>query len=328
MVSPAFFGYEKDIVAELERQGFATTFVDERPSNSAVIRAVLRVRRALVGRRVDRHYRETLDRIRDVPFDLVLVIKAEVVPEWFLREVRRLNPSARLVFYAFDAIANSPNCLGLLDLFDARVSFDRADVETYEDFEYLPLFYTPEYHPRADEDAGSRRYDLAFVGTLHSDRYGFVKRLFGENDRNYAFFYVQARWYFAITKYLTRESRRVPWREVSFTPLTRVEIAEIFRESNAVLDMQRPGQTGLTMRTLEVLASGSVLVTTNPAIERESFYDPSRIIVVPESGRGMSPNELLTRVTASDVPRMAPEGFETYSLESFVRQLIEASGAA
>ncbi|SKB07317.1 CgeB family protein [Aeromicrobium choanae] len=328
LVSPAFFGYERDIAAELERQGWDTVFVDERPSNSALMRAVIRVRRSLLGRLIQAHYRSTLDRLRRERFDLVVVIKGEVVPAWFLRELRALNPGAAFVFYAYDAVGNSPNCLGLLDQFDARLSFDRDDVEAHAGFGYLPLFHTPEFRPLpAEQAAGSRRHRWAFVGTLHSGRYAFVRRLIGDGEGDFTFFYVQARWYFALTKYVTRENRSVPWRDVSFTPLTRAQIAEVFRHSVAVLDMQRPGQSGLTMRTLEVLASGSILVTTNPSIAQEPFYDPRRVVILPDEGRTTDAAQLLADVVAAGAPAGAPPGFEAYSLESFVRQLVAAGVA-
>lgn len=322
LITPAFFGYERDIVSELEHQGYVTTFLDERPSNSALARAILRVRKDLIGPRVDAYYRAKADQFEQQRFDLVIVIKAEVVPRWFLEKLRDQNPEARLVFYTFDAIDNAPNCLDVIDLFDARMSFDHDDVAARPDFDYLPLFYTPDFRPLADSCLGTpRKHSLSFVGTLHSKRYAFTQRLFRGRARTFGFFFVQARWYFAVVKYLTREHRSVPWRDVSFRPLKRDEIAEIFRESFAVLDMQRAGQSGLTMRTFEVLASGSILLTTNAAIEREPFYDAARIVLVSEDISELDAESALAKLEKLPVPTGAPEGFDAYSLEAWVRRL-------
>jgi hypothetical protein len=320
LITPAFFGYEKDIVAELERQGYATTFLDERPSNSAVARAIMRVRKSLISRRIEAYYRMKQTALVDTRFDLVVVIKAEVVPRWFLEDLRRRNADARFVLYTFDAIGNARNCLEVLDCFDSRLSFDRNDVAEHPEFTYLPLFYTPDFTPLPVPPA-ERRHSISFIGTLHTDRYAFAQKMFTGRDRAFGYFFVQARWYFAIIKYLTREHAHVPWKDVSFASLSRTSVAEIFRNSHAVLDMQRAGQTGLTMRTFEVLASGTVLVTTNSAIEHEPFFDPSRVVIVPDDPKALDAAAVGAAIDALPAPAKAPEGFAAYSLEAWTRVL-------
>ena len=323
LVSAAFFDYEKDIVNEFERQGYETTFIDERPSNSAAARAILRVRRDLVGRQIERYYRQKWSEVAGAAFDLVLVIKGEVVPRWFLENLRNSNKGARFVFYSWDALDNAKNCISILDCFNELLSFDSDDVAAWPDFSYLPLFYTKDFAPLPmDQRSTPRRFALSFVGTLHTERYAFVKPLFEGRARTFAFYYVQARWYFAAVKYLSREHRGVPWNEVSFQKLTRQQVAQIFRNSSAVLDIPRQGQSGMTMRTFEVLASGAVLVTTNAAITREPFFDPARVLVLPREFADQGPDDLraqLDKITPADGP---PDLFDNYSLESWVRAII------
>jgi hypothetical protein len=329
IIAPAFFGYEKDIVLEFERQGYDTTLIDERPSNSPAARAVLRLRKSSVGGRIDKYYRRKHAELSGQRFDLVLVVKAEAIPRWFLQGLRQENPNARFVFYSYDALSNVENCLGVLDCFDELFSFDSGDVEARPDFSYLPLFYTSEFAPLPPSEAvHSRRFTLSFVGTLHSERHAFVKSFFADRSGTFAFFYVQARWYFAVVKYLTREHSGASWSDVSFKKLSRRQVAEIFRESVAVLDMPRSGQSGLTMRTFEVLASGSVLVTTNAAITREPFYDPKRIIVVPGQIPHFVPADVLAELDSISPPAGPPESFDRYSLESWVRAIVEGPAAA
>lgn len=321
-ISPSFFGYEVDIASEMRRQGAEVVFVDERPSNSALMRAVLRVRRDLVRRRTDKYYQALSSELAPDEYDIILVVKGEVVPAWFIERVERLNPDALKIFYTFDAIDNAPNCKAILHVFDRRKSFDRRDVEQREDFEYLPLFYVPEFEARRSKEVPV--LGTSFVGTLHSERYDFATAWASE-QRDYRFFFVQARWYFFILKYVQRVFRHVAWSEVSFRPLPRSEVASLFRRSHRVLDMQRSGQAGLTMRTFEVLAAGACLITTNAAIRDEPFYDPSRVLVV---SHPLSAPELAVAKTAlSELKRSdtAPPGFTRYSLESWVNNLLSTS---
>ncbi len=323
VITPTFFGYEKDIVAELERQGFQTTFIDERPSNSSLARALIRKRKQLLDRRIDRYYSAKQTELNGVRFDLVFVVRAEATPRWFLQHLRQTNPSARFVFYIWDAVSKATNCLDVLDCFDERFSFNPPDVAAYPTFSYLPLFYTRDFAPLpVSEAVRPRRFTLSYIGTLHPGRYPFVKKLFAGDARTFMFLYVQARWYFTVVKYLSREHRNVPWADVSFDKLSRQEVAEVFRESGAVLDMPQPGQSGLTIRTFEVLASGAVLVTTNETVIREPFFDPARIIVVPEKLTGLGLSHLRAQLDSIPPHRGAPKSFDQYSIESWVRRIV------
>jgi len=322
VIAAAFFGYEEAIVKEFQRQGYETVYLDERPSNSGVARAIMRVRKELIARRIDKYYRRKWLDIADTTFDVVLVIKGEVVPRWFLERLRNANPRARFVFYSWDALNNAPNCLSILDCFDELFSFDSDDVAVRPRFSYLPLFYTEEFKPLApDNRSRHRRFSTSFVGTLHTERYAYAKELFQGRSATFGYFYVQARWYFAVVKYLTAEHRHVPWRDVSFEKLSRRQVAEIFRDSVAVVDIPRRGQSGLTMRTFEVLASGSVLATTNEAITREPFFDPDRILLLPNELDDAVLHDARSRLDAMKPPAGPPIGFETYSLESWVRSI-------
>jgi len=321
VIVPAFFGYEKDIAAEFNRQGYETTFFDERPSDRALGRALLRFRKDLISRLIRKYYGQKWSEVRDSKFDIVLVVKAEAIPRWFLVNLRRANPSARFVFYAWDALKNENNCLEVLDCFDELFSFDWEDATSRREFTYLPLFYTAEFEPPPAGEI-QRRYQLSFVGTLHTDRYAFVKKLFEGRSGTFSFFHVQARWYFAVAKYLTREHRTARWNDVSFHKLNRQRVAEIFRDSVAVLDIPRHGQSGLTIRTFEVLASGSVLVTTNPAITREPFFDPSRIVVLPTDLGDPQAKKSLAQLDAITPPAGPPDSFDRYSLKSWVQAIL------
>ena len=328
VIAPAFFGYEKDIVAEFERQGYATTFIDERPSTSTVALAALRVRKGLIGRLINKYYRRKWSTLASSAFEIVLVVKGEATPRWFLENLRKSNAGAHFVFYSYDALANLSSCETILDCFDELLSFDRDDVAARPDFDYLPLFYTKEFELPADgTPIRPRRYRLSFVGTLHTERYAFAKRLFVGRTGVFGFFYSQARWYFAVSKYITREHISVPWADVSFQKLDRERVADIFRNSVAVLDMPRRGQAGLTMRTFEVLASGAVLVTTNAAITSEPFFDPAWVVVVPSDLDDVKSNDLQASLDAIAIPPGPPPAFDRYSLESWVRAIVTAPRA-
>ncbi|TFB96814.1 hypothetical protein E3O42_16890 [Cryobacterium adonitolivorans] len=317
-LSPSFFGYESDIERALIDDGYAVDFFDERPTNSSAAKAIFRIGGRPVQLLVQAYYRRILAATVTNSYDLVLVIKGEVVPLSFLQEFRRRNPDAHFVYYSFDAIPAGSNCTRLFDEFDALYSFDPADVAADARFTLKPLFYSSQFSSSSPESP--RSHDLTFVGTMHSDRYRFVTSLFKSFTNTYGFFYVPARWYFYFNKYISRNFAGVPTSTVSFAKLDKSAVAAIFRDSRAVLDLQRSAQSGLTMRTFEVLASGAVLVTGNTAIRQSELFDPSRIVVVDDYDAADASTRLREVLDALPPLVGAPNGFERHSIENWVRE--------
>lgn len=320
LISPAFFGYETDIRRAIESHGIAVDFFDERPSNSSFAKAAFRAGGRFAQSLVGRHYRRLLKNVARTSYSHVLIIKGEVVPLWVVKQLRHLNPDAKFVYYSFDAIPTGSNCLQLLGEMDECYSFDPSDVAKHRMLTFKPLFYADDFV--LDEGAVSREHELTFVGTLHSDRYNFVSSLFGSFDSTHGFFYVPARWFFALNKYVTRSFQGVGWSEVSFKKLSKRDVATVFQNSRAVLDLQRDNQSGLTMRTFEVLASGAILVTGNASIRNAEFFDSERILVV-ENYDELDASERL-RAALSELPAHngPPVGFEKYAVRNWVEDFI------
>jgi len=320
-LSPSFFDYEVEIEQALVDDGYKVDFFDERPTNSSLAKALFRIGGRPVQILVRRYYDRILKVTHANRYDLVLVIKGEVVPLRFLREIRRRNPNAHFVYYSFDAIPAGSNCTLLFDEFDALYSFDPCNVAADDRLTLKPLFYSEHFSYPSQE--GPRLHDLTFVGTMHSDRYRFVTKLFESFTRTYGFFYVPARWFFYFRKYASRSFAGVPTSAVSFSKLDKSAVAAIFQDSRAVLDLQRSAQSGLTMRTFEVLASGAVLVTGNKAIRQSDIFDPSRIVVVDDYDAVDASTRLREILDALPPLVGPPSGFERYSVKNWVRDFIK-----
>jgi len=320
VISPSFFGYEKQIITAFEKQGCHVNFLDERPRNTPITKAAVRVFPQMLSRQIQQHFQTALKRFTDSRFDAVLVIKGEVTPKWFLRELREKNRDAAFIYYTFDSLRNSPQGKRILDMFNFKFSFDRSDVEANESFVYKPLFYGPDY----DLSSGDRDLDVSFVGTLHGDRYRLTQNLASKVERRsrLLFYYMAARWYFWVRKLTSRDLKGVRLSEVSFESLTSSEAATAVKRSKAVIDVQRAGQTGLTMRTFEVLATGAGLITTNKAITMEPFYTEDRVLIV---GRSPDPNEANRVRRFIDSQPSSPtgiDGFQRYSLDNWVQEFV------
>lgn len=279
-ISPKFFGYEVSICDALKANGFSVDFFDERTSNNSLMKAVFRVNKSLLTTVVKNYYAAITNKIKGRKYDFFFLIKGEVVPQSFIVDFKKNNPNAKLIYYTYDSINNNnKNSVYILKHFDKCFSFDFNDVAANPALQLKHLFYTAEYKQQT-KTADKRKYNISFVGTLHSNRYSVIKTLFSNFTDTFVFFFSPAKWFFLFEKTFKSYYNKIQWNDVSFNKLTQQDVAAIFGESKSVLDIQRFGQSGLTMRTFEVLAAGAVLVTTNSSIRQAEFFDANYIVVV------------------------------------------------
>jgi hypothetical protein len=95
-------------------------------------------------------------------------------------------------------------------------------------------------------------------------------------------------------------------------------ISQHYNESAAILDIEHPNQSGLTMRTFEVIASGKKLVTTNKKIVEHDFYEPARICVIDRESPRI-PEEFLEVPT----PSLSDEFIAYHSLRGWVSDILK-----
>lgn len=320
LVSPSFFGYERSVAQAIRETGHEVDLFDERPSNRAWQRALVRVAPKLMQRQIDAHYRALAEAIDGTSYDALLVIKGEVVPRAFVEAFAAANPSAVRAYYTFDSLRNSPQGLRIVDLFDLRYTFDRRDARADPSFAYKPLFYAAEYRP----SARPRELDVSFIGTLHGDRWEFVQAVAAgvPERRRRLFFFIPAAWYYWVRRLTSNRVRGVPRHAVQTTPLSRADVVDLMQNSRVVIDMQRHGQHGLTMRTFEALATGAALITSNGEIVAEPFYDPSRILVVPREPSEIDADAVARFVRTQPDVGTAPPSFHEYSLANWVEEFV------
>lgn len=321
-ISPAFFGYEIAIKEAIIENGYEVDYFDERTSNNSFIKAVFRVRKTLLTQLIKGYYEKILLSIRDKRYKYFLLIKGEVIPEWFILKFKKNNPGVRLVYYSYDSINNNNNnSITILKHFDSCYSFDFEDVSKYPFLKLKHLFYSKEYAVPLNSE---RKYSISFVGTLHSNRYKVIKHVFKNFDNSFAFFFSPAKWHFFLDKLLKKEYRNIGWAEVSFDKLSGKQVADIFKSSYSVLDIQRFGQSGLTMRTFEVLASGAILITTNAYIKKTDFYNHDNIIVL-DNIDADNVSEVVARKISGEKVLTNPigEAFSKYYVVNWVKEFFD-----
>lgn len=283
-ICPRFFGYEREIEHELIKLGASVDFYDERPFKSSVEKILNRLNiKFLINNKINNYYSGVLQRIVKIDYDYLFVVAPETMTHGFLAELKLKNKKIKTILYLWDSIKNKKNVSYIIEHFDKVFTFDRFDLAANEKIAFLPLFYSAAYSNKGNA-CNNNRYNLAFIGTAHSGRFNIVnaisKSVRIEDTRNFLFFFSPSKLVFLLKKLFTNELNGLSIKDISFKPMTPSDVCSILANSNIVIDIEHPGQNGLTMRTIEMLGMQKKLITTNKNVVDYDFYHPSNILVV------------------------------------------------
>lgn len=281
--APTFFGYEYDIKKRMETAGAVVDMFDERGNNKNIVKALIRLNPHLIRKYIESYYEKVLNTTHSINYDYVFFLKIEAATKKVLEKIRLFHPEAKLYLYEFDSIQNYRHTLELIPLFDKVWSFDRYDCDKYN-LNFLPLFYNTEY---AEVAAASNtfKYDTLFVGTIHSDRYHYVKAIetqineYGGTTCSWQYFPSILLYYRMKFRnsYFRQNAKR---KDFKFTSISKSDLLSLIGQSRILIDSQHPKQTGLTMRTFEALGARRKLITTNPHVMEYDFYRENNVLIV------------------------------------------------
>lgn len=315
---PQFFGYEISIKQELEKLGAQVFFRSGQALEHSWAKGLLRLAPSFGWKLADYYYLKWLKKDAPDQCDIVFIIKGEAISPQFLKTLRSKYNNAKVIFYMFDSVKNYKKINLKFDLIDEFYSFDLNDCRMMNYFTYRPLFFLDKYLSSSVPKVGSSTF---FIGTLNGDRPKVISRLIDVlgNDSIFDYWlFVRSKVELRIRKLLDVSLKKIDTLRLLYKPMHHEDIKKHFDDCCAVLDIEHPNQTGLTMRTFEVLASGKKLITTNSSIIEHDFYDPTRICVIDRE----NPNIPLDFFTS--VPAPIPDlFFEKYSLRGWVLDIFK-----
>jgi hypothetical protein len=282
-LSPSFFGYEVAIKNKLQALGAQVFYIDDRPSNKSITKGLIRINKKLANNTISKYYAEIAEKTKEEKFDIIFLLNPEALPSSFLELCKLRWPNACYSMYMWDSIKNRKHTLEFVPYCDKISTFEKTDSEIYG-FKFKPLFYLDAYENiRSSGKKVNNIYDLCFMGTAHSDRYGIAREVrnwcTSQNLRCFFYFYIQGSSLYWFNKFKSK-GVMPSLKEVSFEKMGFDDIVKIVASSKAVLDIQHPSQTGLTMRTLETLGAGKKLITTNTEVQKYDFYSDQEIQVI------------------------------------------------
>lgn len=271
LIAPKYFSYNIIIINALEKLGNKVDFLEDK--NSGLLYNLSRKSSFLKKRYLAKYKKDVLDKLNSGDYQILIVIGGKTLDAEFWKYINRTY-SFKKILYQWDSLKNF-DYRDMIASFDVVKTFDSEDAKEL-DIPYLPLFYKKEVRVGTSQDL-----DMMFIGIWHSDRIDILNKIADyamQNKLSYVF-KVYHPWYIYLYMVYVRKSLK----KSSFfihTPISIVDTMNYYDRAKCIVDINHPGQSGLTMRTIEAIGKGKKLLTTNSFIKKEKFYDPQMIQVI------------------------------------------------
>lgn len=320
--SPKFFNYDVEIRKCFEDMGAIVFHYDDRPSNDSLTKIMIRLSPKLLKNQIHNYYKNIINMHKNDNIDYVFFIKCESPLKNDLAMLKKQFSNAKFYLYLWDSIANIKYFNEKKKYFDKIFSFDSQDVKIHNDIFFRPLFYLDEYK-KNNQISQKFVYDISFIGTAHSDRpriINEIRKQLDKNDKNYYFkLYVPNR-LLLLFKYCSNKHFRELYKEnyITENKLSSKKISDIINKSNAVIDIQHPKQTGLTMRTIELLGMNKKIITTNQYIKDYDFFINQNICIIDR----LSP-KIDLKIFDNEYQNIDKKVYDKYSLSNWINEIFE-----
>jgi hypothetical protein len=315
-------GYPKGMIRQMQALGAEVDYINDKPNDGFLCKTLGRLQLSFYQKVIDRYYGEKIDALRQNRYDYILVIRGEYTTKGALLRLQEAFPSAKRILYMWDGL-HKQNTRGIEEkwkYYDKVFTFDRIDYEANRDqLHFLPLFYYEEYLPRdcREPNAPDFPLDVSFIGTGHADRVKIVKAVMAQCRENglktFDYVFMPHPLVFWRNKLTNRDFKGVTAGDVHYKMLPFDKLYQTYADSRCVVDVENPGQHGLTMRTIEIVGLKRKFITTNRDIVHYDFYHPDNILVLDRENPTVD-----MEFFKKPYVMLPPEIYEKYSLRSWI----------
>ncbi len=313
LIMPTFHGYYKEISKALEQKGYRVFYTPDERKAGFFDRIIKKVSPGIWEKKFDAFVEGLPARFPEKMDKVIMIFCGRYIRKKHVEFLKERYPEAEFVYYAWDAVKNYPHIAEFYRSFDRSYSFDRADCAEYG-MEHLPLFYSNSLKE------ASVQYDCTFLMSYvgkKKNSYRLVCNALPSGLRVMRYLFLTDRFSYLYNKlFHPRDLRGFKMKDFYYRSLKRDEANDLFASSFAVADCPAAGQSGLTIRTFEVLRLKRKLITTNSNVKTYDFYTPDNIFVV-EPGSAEVP-ESFFKTPFNEKFSLS----EDYSLVSFVGRLL------
>lgn len=270
--------YGQAIMVELQKRGAYVDEYDERPSQNALMKIVIRLFKKTVPQIFNNYIKNVIKQNENKDYDYILICRGEAFTTYSIRTLRNAYPKAKVILYLWDVMHNC-KMKDVLDSCDKCMSFDPVDASE-NNIGFRPTFFVDDY--LSVKETNNFMYDVEFICTLYHPRHKMIKELRRQfeqqNIRFFTYLYVPG-----IIRYIQESLFHFPFysfKEISFTPISISGTIDILNKTKCILDVNPPYQTSLSTRAHEAIAARRKYITTNKHIKDYEYYNPNNVLVV------------------------------------------------
>ncbi|MCD9575248.1 hypothetical protein [Flavobacterium soyae] len=275
-----FYDYEDAIIDEFVQQGYEVDYFSETPPNSFRYRIFQRFKQYKKIEAVKENHSLSIVEKSNGNYDLVFIIKGESFSKNAIEILKNKNQNAKFILYLWDSIRRIEGIEDKLDFFDKVFSFDRLDSIDNKKLVFNPLFFRNEYSVQNTNSI--QKNHIYHLGWYHSDRLILVQKIANyceENNFSYQFILFTGYVSYLIQSVFGGQLKKNK-KFLIFKPVPAKENFSNILNSKVTLDIAHPFQSGLTMRTIELIGAERKIVTTNEDILNYDFYNPNNILII------------------------------------------------
>ena len=316
LFSSQFFNYHILIKEEIEKKGAIVHWYDERNNPSSVEKIILRKAQFLLAHKIDRYYLDVAEKEKDFMPDYIFFVNPDAVTKKSLNNLKSIFPECKFILYMWDSVKNK-GAEKIIECFDNKYSFDSDDCDKYK-MKFRPLFYADTFERKFPQS--SFKYDVSFIGTVHSDRAKIlwdIKDYCEKNNLNYYFYlYVPGKLLLYLRLLFNKDLRKWDKKYIHTESVKKEAVAKVSASTRCVIDINHPKQSGLTMRTIEMIGLKQKLITTNENIKNYDFYCEENQIAINRKKIVLDKEKMIQEYV--EIPE---EIYKKYSLSSWVNDI-------
>lgn len=276
-------GYSQGIKKKMEDLGAKVDYFSDKPNEGFICKACGRFNIKPYEYVLNKYYQGIISKVQVKEYDYIFTIRGEYTPLKTINLLKTTFPKAKIILYMWDSMCNNRAVKSRLDAYDKVYTFDRKDYLEYkEKMDFLPLYYYDDCVPL--NKAKQYKYDIAFIGTGLEDRIKIINKV-KKQCKNmgktiYTYIFLPHIIVYFYNKVMNKNYKGVSKKDIQFKKLPFEKVYEIYDTAKCIVDIESAKQSGLTMRTIEMIGLRKKLITTNKDIVNYDFYHENNVFVV------------------------------------------------
>lgn len=251
-ITPFFFSYHEHIKFALEKVGYKVDMINKDAFTKQTLEAILKS-----------------NQINN--YEYVLCLGGGLIDSIYLKGIKEKLINAFFVFYNWDDVKSYPDVQQKYTLFDKCYTYSLYESGRNTQLIYQPFFFINNLELK-------KIYDVAFIGTAHSDRISTLREFKAQNKNLNLFIHL----YKPLAYYLIKPLYLKAFKDDLLTTksLSYDKTIRVFSQSKALLELPIAYQQSPTTRSIESLGTRTKVITSCSEIKNYNYYNENNFFII------------------------------------------------